>query len=211
MIDIYAQLFRVGNAGDGGLLLGDIMDIDYSKLRPVMCTVLVILCCLGWNTLVAADKNEWKFETLVGQTLVITHDEGRDEYSVRIGDVTEKVSSCGDGEAYIFCFQSGSLDMAIPVEQPDLAAVWTIGGTQFSVTAVIDDLQLLGRRFGKVYLLSVKKDMSYYLPGSKKTKLFQVIYSYDAGLLAFSEYLEQTGAANSPMFFASDIPSIGAR
>ena len=127
--------------------------------------------------------SSWEFTTPLGQIKKVSYERDDFLYSISSEDVTVKVDSCQKGN-YRICFMTSYLDVAIPVNPPNLGDVWVVMGTKFELRDVISKLDLLGHTYRDVMMIHVERDQNFYLQ-IPKIKNSYLMYSYEFGLLMF--------------------------
>lgn len=151
-------------------------------------------------------SNQWTFSALFGQRLWVSKDASTADYRVKINDVTVITESCEDSRFQV-CFLSGSLNVAIPKDPPEVGSKWEVDWTHFEVERIVDEIEILGRSLRNVYLIRVRSRRDVDENGRERYLREERLYfSYLDGLIGFDEL----GSGEGSAFITSDLPSLGA-
>jgi len=171
------------------------------SLALMLACVFVAFACVAYAS---EDRQIWMYSSVYGHERTLSRD-ADGEYSISVVDVTAVIDDCDDG-TYRVCFSSRYLAVAIPKEQPEKGASWSVGPATFSVRTIVNETRVLGYFVRDLYVIDVERKA--VPPLDTVAHSFRLFFSYSDGLLAFGE-LDETGKAPY-LYFASRTPSLGA-
>ena len=181
------------------------MDISMKNFHKIIFTASLLVFSISGYASELSNDRPWIFSDIYGGQLKISYQEDSSMYAVTVGDVTERVESCGNALLKL-CIQSQDLDIAIPKEKPSVGESWRVRDGVYKLEYRLENLQFLGRVFEDVFVISTERE-EWFAGKSLGLIRFKLFYSYTDGLI----FLKVVSGPNADLFLIStQIPSIGS-